>query len=263
MGALFAPNGTWQCPTLSNLRAKYRLDDPDFRADPWLASLPAEEREAMLARLDTFEALPAEMLDIGAVARSSSRTTRARCAGANGTRGSPVLPTHHDAALAQALAEEYSEHGVHVATVVVDGVIDSPGTRALPGLADRPNALISPLSIAEAFHYLHRQDPGCWTHELQLSASGVPSPAATSPGPSSDPSHPRPSRRLRCPTVPPATSPSPSPTSGRTPSSRPGPGRPSSTGTWGSATRPRATSTLRSCARSQATRGRRAGTTTR
>ena len=73
-------------------------------------------------------------------------------------------------ALAQALAEEYSEHGVHVATVVVDGVIDSPGTRALA----QPNTLIDPRSIAEAYLYLHRQDPSCWTHELQLTASRSP-----------------------------------------------------------------------------------------
>ncbi len=34
--------------------------------------------------------------------------------------------------LAQVLTEEYSEHGVHVANVVIDGTIDLPGTRALP-----------------------------------------------------------------------------------------------------------------------------------
>ena len=32
--------------------------------------------------------------------------------------------------LAQVLTEEYSEHGVHIANVVIDGLIDSPGTRA-------------------------------------------------------------------------------------------------------------------------------------
>jgi NAD(P)-dependent dehydrogenase (short-subunit alcohol dehydrogenase family) len=32
--------------------------------------------------------------------------------------------------LAQVLTEEYSEHGVHVANVIIDGLIDSPGTRA-------------------------------------------------------------------------------------------------------------------------------------
>ena len=41
-------------------------------------------------------------------------------------------------ALAQALTEEYSEHGVHVANVVIDGLIDSPGTRALPMAQKRP-----------------------------------------------------------------------------------------------------------------------------
>lgn len=76
-------------------------------------------------------------------------------------------------ALAQALTEEYSEHGVHVANVVVDGFIDSPGTRALPQFADDQDSLISPKSIAEAYLYLHHQDPTCWTHELQLTASST------------------------------------------------------------------------------------------
>ena len=74
-------------------------------------------------------------------------------------------------ALSQALTEEYSEHGVHVANVIVDGFIDSPGTRALPQFRDNTEALISPANIADAFVYLYRQDPTAWTHELQLTAS--------------------------------------------------------------------------------------------
>ena len=70
--------------------------------------------------------------------------------------------------LAQALTEEYSEHGVHVANVVIDGTIDSPGTRALPRAQQHPELLINPVKIAEAFYYLHTQDKSCWTHELQL-----------------------------------------------------------------------------------------------
>jgi NAD(P)-dependent dehydrogenase (short-subunit alcohol dehydrogenase family) len=70
--------------------------------------------------------------------------------------------------LAQVLTEEYSEHGVHVANVVIDGTIDSPGTRALPKAQNRPELLINPVKIAEAFWYLHTQDRSCWTHELQL-----------------------------------------------------------------------------------------------
>ena len=71
-------------------------------------------------------------------------------------------------ALAQALTEEYSEHGVHVANVVIDGTIDSPGTRALPMSQQRPEEVMNPVKIAEAFYYLHTQDKSCWTHELQL-----------------------------------------------------------------------------------------------
>jgi len=77
--------------------------------------------------------------------------------------------------LAQVLTEEYSEHGVHVANIVIDGLIDSPGTRALPRAQKQPEIVMNPVKIAEAFYYLHTQDRSCWTHELQLT------PFATKP----------------------------------------------------------------------------------
>ena len=77
--------------------------------------------------------------------------------------------------LAQVLTEEYSEHGVHVANIVIDGLIDSPGTRALPRAQQQPDVVMNPVKIAEAFYYLHTQDRSCWTHELQLT------PFATKP----------------------------------------------------------------------------------
>jgi NAD(P)-dependent dehydrogenase (short-subunit alcohol dehydrogenase family) len=70
--------------------------------------------------------------------------------------------------LAQVLTEEYSEFGVHVANIVIDGTIDSPGTRAMPRAQQHPEFIINPAKIAEAFWYLHSQDRSCWTHELQL-----------------------------------------------------------------------------------------------
>ena len=70
--------------------------------------------------------------------------------------------------LAQVLTEEYSEHGVHIANIVIDGTIDSPGTRALTKVQNQPDLIINPVKIAEAFYYLHTQDKSCWTHELQL-----------------------------------------------------------------------------------------------
>jgi NAD(P)-dependent dehydrogenase (short-subunit alcohol dehydrogenase family) len=77
--------------------------------------------------------------------------------------------------LAQVLTEEYSEYGVHVANIVIDGTIDSPGTRALPRAQQHPEVVMNPVKIAEAFYYLYTQDKSCWTHELQLT------PFATKP----------------------------------------------------------------------------------
>jgi NAD(P)-dependent dehydrogenase (short-subunit alcohol dehydrogenase family) len=77
--------------------------------------------------------------------------------------------------LAQVLTEEYSDHGVHVANIVIDGSIDSPGSRKLPRNQNRRDLIINPVKIAEAYWYLHTQDKSCWTHELQLT------PFATKP----------------------------------------------------------------------------------
>jgi NAD(P)-dependent dehydrogenase (short-subunit alcohol dehydrogenase family) len=70
--------------------------------------------------------------------------------------------------LAQVLTEEYSEHGIHVANVVIDGLIDSPGTNALARAKQNPDQIMNPVKIADAFYYLHTQDRSVWTHELQL-----------------------------------------------------------------------------------------------
>jgi len=68
-------------------------------------------------------------------------------------------------ATAQALTEEYSEHGIHVATVIINGSIDSPGIHGHP---EWNRHIIDPAKIADAFYYLHTQDRSCWTHEMQL-----------------------------------------------------------------------------------------------
>jgi NAD(P)-dependent dehydrogenase (short-subunit alcohol dehydrogenase family) len=75
--------------------------------------------------------------------------------------------------LAQVLTEEYSEHGVHVANIIIDGSIDSPGSRALVRNQNRRDLVINPVKIADAYWYLHTQDKSCWTHELQLTPFAV------------------------------------------------------------------------------------------
>jgi NAD(P)-dependent dehydrogenase (short-subunit alcohol dehydrogenase family) len=83
------------------------------------------------------------------------------------TGGSLYYPRVMMRALAQALTEEYSEYGVHVANVVIDGGIDAPGLRAMARNGQRMS-LVDPVKIAEAVYYLHTQDPSCWSHEIQL-----------------------------------------------------------------------------------------------
>jgi NAD(P)-dependent dehydrogenase (short-subunit alcohol dehydrogenase family) len=72
--------------------------------------------------------------------------------------------------LAQVLTDEYTEYGVHVANVIIDGVIDAPGIRGVYGASP----MIDPARIADAFLWLHAQDPCCWTHELQLTPAPRP-----------------------------------------------------------------------------------------
>lgn len=72
--------------------------------------------------------------------------------------------------LAQSLAREYGPQGVHVAHIVIDGVIN--GERARRSLPDRAQAgadgLLDPEAIAETYWQLHLQHRSAWTHELDL-----------------------------------------------------------------------------------------------
>jgi NAD(P)-dependent dehydrogenase (short-subunit alcohol dehydrogenase family) len=70
-------------------------------------------------------------------------------------------------ALAQSMAREFGPQGIHVANVVIDGVIDTAEVRTF--LPDRPaDTLLSPDAIAEVYWQLHAQDPRAWTLELDL-----------------------------------------------------------------------------------------------
>lgn len=68
--------------------------------------------------------------------------------------------------LAQSLAREFQPAGLHVCHVVLDGIIDSPKSRALHGL--EASKMMQPADIAEAYWQLAHQPPSTWTHELDL-----------------------------------------------------------------------------------------------
>jgi NAD(P)-dependent dehydrogenase (short-subunit alcohol dehydrogenase family) len=68
--------------------------------------------------------------------------------------------------LAQALAREYGPKGVHVAHVVLDGLIDEPQTDQRFGSV--PSGRMNPIAVAQAYLDLSAQHPSAWTHEMDL-----------------------------------------------------------------------------------------------
>jgi predicted outer membrane repeat protein len=73
--------------------------------------------------------------------------------------------------LAQSMAREFGPRGIHVAHVVIDGVIDTVAVRQrLPGRIEAlpPDGAMKPEDIAEAYWQLHAQPRSAWTHELDL-----------------------------------------------------------------------------------------------
>ncbi|NKB72512.1 MAG: SDR family NAD(P)-dependent oxidoreductase [Candidatus Latescibacteria bacterium] len=69
--------------------------------------------------------------------------------------------------LAQSMARQYWPQGIHVAHIVVDGVIDTPDVQADP---DEP--LLNPDAMAQAYWSLIEQDKSAWTLELDLRPHG-------------------------------------------------------------------------------------------
>jgi short-subunit dehydrogenase len=74
-------------------------------------------------------------------------------------------------AVAQGLAREFGPQGVHVAHIVVDGVVQ--GEYAATNFPDYvrskgENGLLNVDTIADTYLALHRQPATAWTHELDL-----------------------------------------------------------------------------------------------
>jgi NAD(P)-dependent dehydrogenase (short-subunit alcohol dehydrogenase family) len=78
-------------------------------------------------------------------------------------------------ALAQSLAREYGPEGIHVAHVIIDGIIDGEQVdKALKGagralrLSKGKDGTLQPDSVAATYWQLHQQPADAWVHELDL-----------------------------------------------------------------------------------------------
>lgn len=78
-------------------------------------------------------------------------------------------------AFAQAMAREFGPQGIHVAHVVIDGVVDGDkvnqfgwGLGSAYRMAKGSDGSLDPEAIAESYWQLHRQPRCAWTQELDL-----------------------------------------------------------------------------------------------
>lgn len=69
--------------------------------------------------------------------------------------------------LAQSLARQYGKQGVHVALIIINGMVDLPSTRER--MPETPQeAFVSPEGFADAVSFLLHQRRGAWTFELDI-----------------------------------------------------------------------------------------------
>ena len=69
--------------------------------------------------------------------------------------------------LASALAREVGPYGIHVAHVIIDGVIDTPGVRQRYKLSEN-EPLLKPDAIADTYWALIQQERSAWTFEVDV-----------------------------------------------------------------------------------------------
>ncbi len=73
--------------------------------------------------------------------------------------------------VSQSLARELGPQGLHVAHVLVDGLIDGERAREVASewvASKGPDGLLRPDAIAETYFQLHRQPRSAWMQELDL-----------------------------------------------------------------------------------------------
>src|SRR5690606_25679045 len=120
-------------------------------------------------RVNTLGALVASQQVIPAM-RQKGRGTILFIGATASTRGMPRTAAFAPAKMAQrGLAESMARHlwpvGIHVALIVIDGVVDLPRTRqAMP---DKPDSFfVRPDDVAATAHWLAQQPRSAWSFEV-------------------------------------------------------------------------------------------------
>lgn len=73
--------------------------------------------------------------------------------------------------IAQSMAREFGPQGIHVAHVIVDGMVDGDRLRTVMPKnlkAQGKNGALDPAAVAETYWQLYKQHKTTWTHEIDL-----------------------------------------------------------------------------------------------
>jgi NAD(P)-dependent dehydrogenase (short-subunit alcohol dehydrogenase family) len=106
-----------------------------------------------------------DMLELGRGAIVVTGATASLRGGANFAAFAPAKAAQRS--LAESMARSLGPRGIHVAYVIIDGVIDIPITRQF--LPDRPDEFfLKPDAIAETMQRIVEQDRSAWSFEVDL-----------------------------------------------------------------------------------------------
>jgi NAD(P)-dependent dehydrogenase (short-subunit alcohol dehydrogenase family) len=95
--------------------------------------------------------------------------TASRRGGAKAAAFAPAKAAQR--ALAESMARHLWPFGIHVAIVIIDGIVDLPTTRkSIPDRGDE--FFVKPASVAETVYQLSRQERSAWTFELEARPFG-------------------------------------------------------------------------------------------
>ena len=83
--------------------------------------------------------------------------------------------------LCQSLSAEFSNKGIHIAHIVIDGMVDAPDTLGKvlgPELYQKlreekgmeKDGLVLPENVADTYFHLYKQHRSTWTHEIDIRA---------------------------------------------------------------------------------------------
>jgi NADP-dependent 3-hydroxy acid dehydrogenase YdfG len=122
--------------------------------------------------LGLFVATQAVLPDMRERSRGSIIVIGATASLRGGAKFLPIAAaTAAQRSIAQSMARKLWAKGIHVAYVVLDGVVDLPRTRQV--MSDKPSEFfLSPEAIADSVLALVRQDQQAWTFELDLRPFG-------------------------------------------------------------------------------------------